>query len=167
MPTQEVEETILSQWQEPEITSSSTVATSLPVVGGVTLFAIGILIGLAIWQKDFTFYLAAAVALVAGLTVILQKRRPDVSLPVSLTTTRIIVGTKDYPLSDLAGFWLEESPGALVVNLEPKRSALVPITFLFDTLSEQEARQALLQVLPELEAREKTLSDTLNRYIHL
>ena len=67
----------------------------------------------------------------------------------------------------LAGFWLHKENGFFVVNIEPKKAASIPLTFLYPGDDENELKDILLEVLPEVEPRLKDLTDTVNRYIRL
>jgi len=121
---------------------------------------------LGFWLHDFTYYLAAVTIVAATVAVISQRRRPAAGREVTLTTQNLMVGRRSYPLSDLAGFWLEAAGEVTAVNVEPSKASVLPINFLYpDDI--HEARTTMLEVLPELEARHKAAGDRLSRYIRL
>ena len=87
-------EELVAKWIEPQIESQHAEQTSpiLLISGSVLLSVLLIIVG--VWQKDFTFYLAAAVALTAGITFYVQQRTPSRQLEIAITTLRLVVGEK-------------------------------------------------------------------------
>lgn len=160
-----VQETVLAQWQQPSPTGMLSGRTGL---GTIWLFALVVaagLIAIAIWQHELNFGLAGGVILLAA--VALQTQRRAAALPVSITTSRIVIGKRDYPLATLAGFWLADQGDVVEVNLETAKPGLLPMTFLYAKPSLEEARAVLGQVLPELQPREKKAGDRLNKFLRL
>jgi hypothetical protein len=160
-------EQLVAEWTEPneKLAELSQLPLVTVIIGAAIL--IGLLIGLGVWLRDFTLYMAAAASLAAAVAVISQRRRPAASRTVSLTTQNLVVGRRTYPLSDLAGFWLESVGEVTAVNVEPSKAAVLPINFLYPSAERAEARATLLEVLPELEPRHTTAGDSLSRYIRL
>jgi len=160
-------EQLVVEWVEP--TESAESGTQIPlrlvIGGGLGIAAVLILIG--VLAKDFTYYLAATAMVAAGSAIVSQRRKPAAGRAVSLTTQALHVGRSTYPLTDVAGFWLEQAYDAVAVNIEPKKAAMLPITFLYPSEHPEDARQTLLEVLPELEPRQKTAADSLSRFIRL
>ena len=158
---------VIAQWQEPATPSllSRLPNFKLILLGGILVIAA--LIALSVWLKDLTYALAAGVVVSAGSAVISQNRRVAPPIAVEVSTTRLTVGARQYPLSDLAGFWLEPSPTALAVHVEPSRGTAVPITFLYPNTNIEECRELLLEVLSEVEPRTATANDKLNRWMGL
>jgi hypothetical protein len=166
LTTPPVEEALVAEWQEAEREAvRGTVPPSAIVIGGSILGVV--LVGLGIWQHEFNFYLAAIVIFLAVTTVIVQMRRQGVPLPITLTTYRLIVGKRQYAIADLAGFWLGRDGGNVEINVETKKPGMVPISFLYSTSIESEARATLGQVMPELEPRLPTATDSIARYFRL
>lgn len=156
-------ETLLAQWEQP--------AEAVPARGGAgRLFLLAVpiaaaLIGLAVWQRELNFGLAALGVLVAPFALRSQSRAG--APQVSVTNLRIVLGKREHLLSNLAGFWLDTSDGAVAINLETKKPGLLPTSFLYANGSADEARATMDQVLPELEPREKKLGDRLGTYFKL
>ena len=159
----ENEPQIIAEWQEPEHPG-----LQLPVpltyvwIGAGALIILLILLG--IFLHDSSFYLAAGVAVSALLSLIVQIRKPAPSLQVIITEQVVEIGHRRLLISDLAGFWLKKEDGLLAINLEPQKPAALPTTFLYGNQNEEEAREILLEILPELESRNETITDTVNRW---
>lgn len=157
------QETVVAQWEQP-----ARVGITAGGTGRLWLMAVPaalILTGLAFWQREVNFGLAAAVVLVAVLALQLQNRNS--SLVIAVTNLRIVVGRREYPLADLAGFWLNDEGDVVEVNLENKKPGLLPMSFLYATPSPDEARGTLGQVLPELEPRQSRLGGRFSRLFRL
>jgi len=163
---QEVREQILAEWTEPEtappFTAIAKPAILFPAAGGLIL--IFILIGL--FGHDSSFYFAAVVVLAAAAAIYVQSSRAMPRLPIRVGTGGVQVGSRFYGLDELAGFWLENAEEGISVNLELKRTALVPVSFLFDGSAAQ-CRTLFLEILPEVEPREHGPSDAVNKWIRL
>jgi len=158
------EETLLAEWQEathplPELSGKTL---SLLILGGSVLAAASI--GLAIWFHEFNLYFVAVVLILAVSTLIVQNRKPTASLKVTITNVRLMVGNRQYLMEDLAGFWLQSDRETVVINVEPKKASMVPITFLFAENNTEAARQTMLAIMPELESRLPNATDRINRY---
>ena len=158
---------IIAEWKEPHsnVENSSTHMFYLIILGGIVVA--GILGFVGYNQKDFTFYLASVAAVVGGVALAMQRHRPTKGLPIVIHPTVLEVGVKEYPLELLAGFWLEHENEALIVNVEPKKSSLFPISFRYANDNSTEARQTFLQILPEVEPRPKSVTDDLNKILRL
>ncbi len=157
-------ETVIAQWTEPQVNPLTNRSTLL-VIGGVSLFFCIILGAIGYFQKDWTFYLAAFAALVAGGALGIQRTRPRPSLLIVLTDQRLQVGRNEYDLANIAGFWFEEPGSECVINVELASGSLFPISFLYPTNNSEEARSLLLSVMPEVEPRQQTFSDKVNSFI--
>ena len=164
----EPQDSIIAQWQEPATVSAFNFSPQRWRLIWVSLgIVFAALLAYGIWKTDATFYLGAGVILAATASLVVQRRRPAQGLPITLTNTDLQVGKRSYPLKDLAGFWLHADAGTLAINVETKRRAALPISFLYTTASVDEARALFLQVLPELEARPGTINDTISRWLRL
>lgn len=157
-------EVLVAEWDEPtrEVTQAPARLKLLIIVASLVVAA-G-LVGIAIWQHQFSFYLGAAAALVGGFALISQDRQPDAPQHIALTSTRLIVGKSEYPLIKLAGFWMDSEGGHLVINIESKKRQFLPITFFYPSNEYEEALHTLTQALPEIEPPAQHLSDNINRY---
>jgi len=160
-------EAVVAEWTEPteSLEQDGRLPLLIVIVGGL-LIAVGLL-ALGLWLHDFTYYLGTAAILAAVAAITSQRRRPAAPRDIILSTQSLHVGRQSYALSELAGFWLEPVGEAMAVNVEPKKAAMLPITFLYPSPHLDETRQTLLEVLPELEPRRSTAADSLNRYIRL
>lgn len=165
-PTQtvgQVSEHLVAQWTEPE-RNQTNLNKKVPVLSLLGLcLVLGLLIFLGI-RSNRTYFLTVAVLITAGFAVVMQRKVPSPRLVITLTNLRIVIGRKSFLLSDLAGFWLEETDGQILVNLEPKKAAITPVNFLYPEGTKEEARQTLLRIIPEVEPRQKNISDWLNQY---
>lgn len=166
-PTISTEERLVTQWTEPQHQSSSLDARQrLQIIGGsLVLFALAL--GMGIWQHAYNYYLAAAGIVCASVAVLTQGMHKHSGRQISVTSTRFMIGDTVYPIADLAGFWLRQDDGVLVISLEYKKPSLVPPTCFFPTLDEQEVRSVLTGVMPELEPREEHFSEGIGRYFKL
>jgi hypothetical protein len=158
-------EAVIAQWEQPTPVGMLSGRGGLGKIWIIAVVVAALLIAAAIWQRELNLGLAGGVMLLAALA--LQTQRRAQALPVTLTTQRIIIGKRDYPISNLAGFWLADQGDVVEVNLENTKPGLLPMTFLYATPSLDEARDVLTQVLPELEPREKKLGDKVNGYFKL
>jgi hypothetical protein len=165
-PTNAEPEEIVAQWDEP-VLPHTAIASNLPLVIGVSALLV-VLFALAGYFLNYgTLYLAAFVPLAAGFMLVAQVKRPTPPRAVMLTTQRLQVGTRNYGLDSLAGFWLDAESGLTVINMEPSKPSAFPISLLHPSADQDSIRDQLLQVLPELESRTHSVNDSLNRYIKL
>lgn len=160
------EEALVAEWQEPALTEDTRTFFSPPIVYGVGGTIAVFLIAIGFWQKDWTFYLAAFTSLAASFMIVVQ-RKPHPPLEIVLSTQRLQVGKKIFSLVELAGFWLEKTDAGIMINVEPAKRSLFPISFLAPTDSEGDVKEVLLQVLAEVEPREKNTTEGLNKYFRL
>ena len=158
------EEVLLAEWQEAEhpLPGISGKNLSLLVLVGAVLTVASIAV--AIWQSDYNLYFIAAVLILGIITLLVQNRRTSPSLKITITNIRLLVGNRQYLMEELAGFWLQHDRETVVVNIEPKKAAMVPITFLFSVNNTEEARKTLQSIMPELESRLPNSTDKINRY---
>ena len=159
------EELLISQWEQPvpegALTSSGG-TTKLLLLAIPVALVLGVL---AIWQKELNYALAGAVILVGLVAARMQNKSENLS--IAITTHRIVLGKREYPLASFSGFWIARSNNLTEINLETKRTSLLPITLLSDTNDADAARAIFSQILPELEPRERTLGDRVGRYFRL
>ncbi|MEI6477465.1 MAG: hypothetical protein WCO52_00545 [bacterium] len=160
-------EELVAQWTEPtRVTPPNQQQFTLQVFAGASVVTVLMLL-LGYFQQDITFYMAAVAAVAAGIFLVTQRRRVHPSLEIALTTTRLVVGKHEYPLGTLAGFWLQEDLGQLLVNIEPSKAATYPVCFLYANDNEEEARQILHGVMAEVEPRKQTTADAISRYFRI
>ena len=169
LPTPEVasspgEEVSLAQWQESEHIRPVFPFGGVPGLIGISVAVIVVLIFLGAWQHDTNFYIFAVVVLIAAATLVIQMRRESPRLQITLTTRRLVVGNKQYALSDIAGFWPQHDDGTLAINVEMKKPGILPVTFLYENDDIGEARETMDEVMPELEARIPSSMDAVSRY---
>ncbi|CAN5135916.1 hypothetical protein BH11PAT4_BH11PAT4_1800 [soil metagenome] len=160
-------EQLLSQWKEPEQAHtqfSGRVRLSL-LLGGGTLSVL--VIALGYWLDEFNFYIAAAVILMGLAAMFAQNRRPIQLKTVTVTNLRIGVDEREFSLPDLAGFWLQQESEGLVIMLEHKKPALIPVSFFFPEQNRELAQKTMLQVLPELEPRASHFTDKFSNYFRI
>lgn len=163
----QVEEQILTQWVEPEQAHnqfSARLKFTL-VAGGVVLSSL--IAGAGYWLHEFSFYVAAAVVLMGVAAMFSQNKRPIHLKTITITNQRIAIDAREIPLTDLAGFWLQQEVEGLVVMLEYKKSTLIPVSFFFATESIEAAKRTLLPILPELEPRASHFTDRFSSYFRI
>ena len=124
-----------------------------------------IMIGLGIAFHELNFYLAAVVFLTIGASIAAQRTNEE-EIQISLREDELQVGSKTYPIAELAGFWLEETDSQLMIHIESRRSVL-PISLSYRNRDANEARTNFTEVLSELEPREKTLNDKIAEWLKL
>jgi hypothetical protein len=160
-------EALIAQWEEPrrEIQPLDP-TTRLLVMGGGPFIAL-VFILMAVFLHRFSYYLAAVAALAAMGAVLAQSRQTTPTLTISLTNTRLVVGKKNYPLTDLSGFWMQKDGEHLMIHVEMTKATLVPITFAYSSVDQEDARETLSKALPEVEARIQQIGDSVNQYFRL
>jgi hypothetical protein len=167
METAQPTEELLSQWQEPEQAHtqfSSRVRLTLLLGGSVLSILV---IALGYWLDEFSFYVAAAVVLMGVAAMFAQNKRPIHLKTVTVTNLRIGVDEREFLLPDLAGFWLQQESEGLVIMLEHKKPALIPVSFFFPEQNRDLAQKTMLQVLPELEPRATHFTDKFSDYFRI
>ncbi|MBU6389599.1 hypothetical protein KGQ71_03720 [Patescibacteria group bacterium] len=159
------DEVLIARWQEP------AADRSLPsrrfywqVILGTVIIAL-ILVGTGYLAHDWSFYLGAGVAALAGITYIFQRRSPVRSMTITLTNQRLGLDDKAYSLADLAGFWPQKEGNYTVINLERRNKSFLPIAVRYPSNNAAEPRQLFLQVLAEVEPRPNVWSDSLGRFM--
>jgi len=160
----EQEEFLVAEWTEaPHQSDPFSPQIRLRIIAGaLVLTATFILLG--IWLKQLNFYFAAAVVLAALAAVFQQNKHGEPQLEVIITTARVQIGKKIISLSDLTGFWVATDRDSLVLYFESKRPSVIPISCFYSSNNLEEARENLLQVLPELEPRAKHYTDRFSDY---
>jgi putative flippase GtrA len=159
---------LLAEWQEPHIEASGWAvgpARRYVMLGLVAIIILLLVVG--IWLKNSTLYIGAIVVAAAIAAITTQSRNDNVSLKVEVTNRGIVAGKRIYLVDELAGFWLGSTAGYVTINLELKRRTPLPATFIYNSNDVEEARNLFLEILPELEPRKETISDTLTKYIRL
>lgn len=153
----------IAQWTDRSNRSFTT--RERQILLGVLAIGTAVMLSIAIWLDDLSLYLAAAVFVAIGISIAVQKKTSP-KLTVSLFYDHLEVGTSNYPISDLAGFWLQKISGKLYLQIENKRSFL-PISLEYPTLNSSKLRQEFLEVLPELEPRPTTFNDQIAAWLKL
>jgi len=158
-------EAILAEWQEPTIhkLSSPNHKTIFYIGGAVVICAILLFVGYTI--GDTSLYLAAGVVAAALFTLLSSKHTSSHALPVTLTTEQLQIGRKIYALVEFSGFWITNESDFLVVNLKPKKASAISTSVLYPTQNITEVKDLFLNVLPEIQPPEMTLSDKLTSFI--
>lgn len=167
MPTQTAEEQLVAQWQEPEQAHSqfSARVSFLLILGGIGLsIAVS---ALGYWLKEVSFYVASGVVVMGVVAMIVQNKRPAQLKTITITNQRLGIDERELSLSELAGFWLQQEAEGLVVTVEHKKPALIPVTFFFANSDREAAQKTLLQVLPELEPRASHFTDRFSSYFRI
>lgn len=162
----EIPDMLVAEWDTPSLAELGGSKNRLYLLMGTPVAAL-LLVALGIWQHNLTYYIAAAVALSAWGALFSQKKTDRQQLHILLTTRMLKIGKKTFPLAQLAGFWLEKEEDLIQVNIEPNKAAALPISFLYPTDELEDARETLLTVLPEVEAREESFADNVNRLFRL
>jgi uncharacterized membrane protein YiaA len=160
------EEFLVGEWQEP-IQKSRGLSPGLPAIISGTLLVALALFATGYFLKDKDFYFASVATLAIGFALIAQKKTTTEQHDVIISNLRLKVGNKVYALAEMAGFWLSDENGYTVINVEPKKSAIFPITIFYPEPAEERVREMLLHVLPEIESRKQDISDKINQYLKL
>lgn len=156
-------ETVIIEWDEPvhDLISNGTTGKAQVIAGGIGL---GLLLaGAGYVLKDSTFYFAAAAAALAGFAFSSQQKHSSAKRHIQLTSSRILIGAQVYPLSELAGFWLEHDKDQVLVNIERSKASFLPITLVAPNIPSETLKQQLLQVLAEVEPRPGAIFNQLFR----
>ncbi len=162
-PSQQ-EEYLVAQWTEAEHTSSPFAPhIRLRLIMGAITLCVSF-IGLGIWLGQLNFYFAAVVVLAGLAAVFQQNKHGETPLEVVVTTARVQIGKRIVALNNLTGFWLQDDSDLLVIYFESKRPSVVPISCFYRSNDREEVRTTLLQVLPELEPRNKHFTDRFSNY---
>lgn len=163
---QQIEEP-LAEWQEPSLPS---LGSNLPLVPSLVVLGVIALamVLVAYFAKIASFYIAAVACAAAAGILISGKNKESVGRSITLTDDSFIINSRTIPFAQLAGFWLEESDLDTItqINLELKKPGLLPISCTIPS-TEAETRDILIQVLAELESREKTPADDLAKRFRL
>lgn len=160
-----LQEQKIASWVEPVISNPFLPKVPLWAKLGTAIGLCLISIAIGIWQQSFSWYLVAAAILSGAFALYTQSRRPASPLEITLSNLVLYVGARSYPLAEISGFWIDTQAGLPLVNIELRRSSLLPISFFYPEPNEAAVRQLLLQVIPEVEARPKTLADSLNHFL--
>jgi hypothetical protein len=134
-------------------------------VGSILLTTLSIT--LAYWLNESSFYIAGAVILVAVIALLVQSKRSTPLKQITITNLRIGINESEISLSELAGFWLENTGDGLVINLENKQPTFLPVSFFFANQETETAKKVMIQILPELEPRSSHFTDKLTQYFRI
>jgi hypothetical protein len=165
-PTTDPEEYLIDEWQEPTQKNQAASPSFITTVG-VTVAVMLILVAMGYFLQDKDFYFAAAASLAIGFALLAQSKSSNIQNDILISNLRLKIGKNVYMLSDMAGFWLDDKNGYTVINIEPKQTAVFPITFLYPEPAEEKVREILLHVLPEIESRKRDITDSINHYLRL
>lgn len=129
------------------------------VIGGVA----AIFVGLALWQKNFTF--ALFIALAATTVIFFGKRRPQI-LEFKINEKGVGIGSKIfYEFERLENFSIRSRPRHLDEIVLNKKTLVNPyIRVPIDSKSAMEAKAILQKNLPEVEYQESTI-DALSEWL--
>lgn len=167
MPSQPPEEQLVAQWQEPEQAHSQfSPRVSFLLIAGGLILSIAIS-ALGYWLQESSYYVASGVVVMGVVAMIAQNKRPAHLKVITLTNQRLGIDEQAHLLSDLAGFWLQQEPEGLVIFVEHKKPALIPVSFFFASNEREVAQKTLLQVLPELEPRASHFTDRFSNYFRI
>jgi hypothetical protein len=118
-------ETLVTRWQEPEqprLVGVNAGMASLGCLGGSIVF-----LCVAIWKGDLNFYLAAAALLAASGAIASQKKDVSGAREIVITTKRVAIGTREFAIGELAGFWVETDDDILTINFEAAKPTLLSL----------------------------------------
>ncbi len=161
------EEVLVTEWKEtPPLKEPFTARERLELIIGATILAVALL-GLAIWRGEFQWYIGACAVVVGVIAIFNEKKRVEHPRTISVTNQRIVIGNRECSLGDLAGFRLEHHDETVVVMLDHKRPALIPITLYYQNSDIDQAERDLSPVLPELPPKEDHLADLVQRFFKL
>ena len=103
----------------------------------------------------------AILILVSSFTLsLLASRKPDV-VRMEINNTGIVVGNTQYPFAHLESFWVETREVYPKIILKSKKMLMPFITVLLLDADQNNAREKLLQHLPEVEHTEPFLEKLL------
>jgi hypothetical protein len=147
---------------ESEYAASSNLLTPVILIG---ILAFAGLLALAIWQKDWNWGFASAVALAATFLVTTQLRRPSRHLQLQLTSQALLLGDRRFALGDFAGWWRESEGDLILINLERKRGSFLPTSVLLTKSDAAQFADASAPFFPEVEPRQHQLGEKYLRKI--
>ncbi len=146
------------EWQAPEYDHFEKTANWFWLTGAVA----GALILLAVLFKDFLF---AVVLLLGAFTIMMYAARPPVLIDFALTKKGLRIKDRLYPYDHLKSFWVSDEYHKRKIIVESDRLVLPHLIVpLPPNIDDEEAREYLLQYLPEMR-HEESLIDLLADYL--
>ena len=147
----------VTSWHEPDadaagIDPKRRILLIFGTVGVAVIIAL-----VAFFSGEPTLYGAIVVAFAALAAVLAQSKRGRVGREIQLSTRELTVDGRSYPLDQIAGFWVYQDVEGLLVIIEYKKPALLPLTLFSDTQNVAEIRARLHPAMPELEPRQNHL----------
>lgn len=149
------------KWQAPEFDFIEKGSSWYIILSLITIMLIGIFIYLGFSQKQFSYYLAASVALAGILALFSQSRIRPQDVEFHFNQNRITFGAKNYGWDQLKSFWLADGS----VHFEQKKRISVPLSAPLGNLDEKQIHDFLIQFLPEKTGGGEQIIDRINRWL--
>ena len=141
------------EWSAPEFHYYHKTELWYWAVAGIT----GLIILLALWQKNILF---AVFAVVAAILVTTWGRRAPRIIAFTLSHEALVIDNKKtYYTKDVTGFAIvptEEDPELLELVLKPKGKIAHFVKVLMPTSHHEDVKEILLTSVPEIEYEEST-----------
>ena len=146
------------EWEAPEYDHFEKDANWFWTIGGA---ALGLVL-IAILLKNFLF---AIIILLGAFTVMLYGARLPSLIYFALTPKGLRVKDRLYPYNYLRSFWISDEHAKRKIIIESDRLLLPHLIILLPPeIDDVEAREYLLQYLPEVQ-HEESLIDLLTDYL--
>ena len=154
---QDVAEKPVFTWTAPEFAAYSKSSSWFLLV----VVAAIVLIGIFVWQKNWT---AVAVVAAAALALIIQAKTKPKMQKCSIYRSGVVIDEKVYPFSGLKSFWIVYGEHPYIRIAQAKRlSSNVNLPIAEE--DPEQVRLFLAKFLPEEEQNGEDFSDTIQRWL--
>ena len=144
-------------WSAPEFVSYTKTSGWFLIIVGAAL----VLVGLFIWQKNWT---AVGVVVAAALALMVQARIKPKTLSCSLYRSGVVVDDRVYPYDSLKSFWIIFGDHPFVRFSQVRRLS-TNINMPIAEEDPEQIRLFLSKFLPEDENSGEDLADTIQRWL--
>src|SRR3990167_9446283 len=147
-------------WQAPEFHFYEKDPKWFSKIAIAAVFIIAFFIILGVSQKQFSYYLAAAVVFAACLALFSQAKITPKNQEFKITLEGIEIIGQKLNWDQLKSFWLSDHTINFQLN---KRFSLFPISAPLGDQNAEQIRDYILQFLPEKSNGESLVTEKINR----